>query len=241
MLKRNLTQTATCRKIHVETVTQTLTLTQTAECFRGLVQTLSLSQSVSVTRVHFRTVEQTLELTQSGDRNIVVSRSVSQTLTFNQPRQATAPIIGSMGGGNQTQFQYNQPLINVVLRPRKCLVILGVPTKSIVLPCPIFGDSQAYTGELNLKKTMTGDTFTYVKKTATEKLKYTFNLGTYKAIELREFLVGHSHELITLHNWKGETWYVFLTNNPFEFSHAARWQPLGERVDITLEFEGIKT
>jgi len=230
-----LTQSATVQKIINKTVSQTISLTQEAIGFRAATHTLNLSQTATCVKVINCSVTQTLNLTQSVGRQATYNLSVAQTLVFNVPRQVSAPILGSNG-----QFQYNQPLVDVVLIPTKCMVILGTPAKSIILPCPLFGDTQNYTGELNLKKTMTGDTFTYVKKTTTQKLKYSFNLGTYKAIELRKFLEEHSSELITLRNWKGETWFVYLTNNPFEFVHAARWQPKGERVDVTLEFEGIK-
>ena len=171
---------------------------------------------------------QTLAMTQSADRAATLARTLSQTLTFNVVRQVAAPIIGSSRRcANQTQFQYNQPLISVAAEPPDLFGHSGnsdSDSKSS-LPCPLFGDTQNYTGQMDLKRTMTGDTYTYVKKTSTEVVKYSFNLGTYKAIELRNFLLGHSQELITMHNWKGETWYVFLTNNPFEFVHAARWRP----------------
>jgi hypothetical protein len=226
--------------VHNETVSQTIVFAGVAQCTRPASSTLVMSDSATYILAHNIVVSQTLVMSQSGTRNAVLLRPISQTLAFNVPRQVNAPLIGTIGGGNVTNFAYNMPIAVGNLVPRRCIVVLGVPAQSVVLPCPLFGDTESYTGEMNLKRTMTGDTYTYVKKTGTEKLKYSWNLGTYKAIELRDFLIAHCQELITLQNFKGEIWYVFLTNNPFEFSHAARWQPSGERVDITLEFEGVK-
>ncbi len=87
---------------------------------------------------------------------------------------------------------------------------------------------------------MTGKTYTYVRKCTLERLKYSFQIGTYKAYELENFLINNSHKIITLINWKGETWAVNIMNNPIELNIAARWQNTGERHDVTLEFEGIK-
>jgi hypothetical protein len=233
-------QTVGLKRIRNETVAQSLTFTQLAEGYRGVVQTLSLSQVATCVKVISRTVNQTFAMTQQVARAVTYNLDVEQTLVFNPVRQRTTTIIGSIGGGNQTTVSYNEQVASAVLVPINCLVVIGTPAQNVVLPCPLFGDTQNYSGEMNLKRTMTGDVFTYVKKTSTEKLKYTFEIGTYKALELRDFLVNHSHEVLSLLNWKGETWIVFIVNNPFEFTKNSRWQPKGERITITLEFEGIK-
>jgi hypothetical protein len=87
---------------------------------------------------------------------------------------------------------------------------------------------------------MTGDTFTYVRKGRVEKVQYTFHVGSHKAYEMQRYLLSHAAKLHTMYNWKGEVWKVYITNNPVEFVNAERWQNKGERVEFTLEFEGVK-
>ncbi len=233
-------QSATCVKVHNEEITQTLVMTQEANAFRALSHTLVIAQTVAVTKVHNRTVTQTLTINQSADRNMVINRTVEQTLVFYPDLIKKVPIIGSINGGGVTQFEYNASPATAYLVPAECLVILSVATQVVVLPCPQFGDSQAYMGSIDLKRTMTGDTFTYVRKSRLEKLQYSFHVGSRKAYEMKQFLLNHSHELMTMMNWKGETWLVMITNNPVEFVNTGRWQNKGERVEFTLEFEGVK-
>lgn len=118
--------------------------------------------------------------------------------------------------------------------------LLSVAEQIVVLPVPQFNDSQNYSGTLNLKRTMTGDTYTYVRRSRLNALKYTFWIGRQKSFELQSFLVNYSDHVMTLQNWKGELWNVLITNSPFEFTAKERYQPQGERIEITLEFEGLK-
>lgn len=235
-----MTQTAVCQKIHVETVTQTLSLTQTAYAARAVSHTLTFSQTATCIRVQNRTVTQSLILTQTVARRILLRRTTVQTLVFDPPNLQKLPIIGSQSQTGNKQFDYYVPNVYPVLVPKKCLIILGVPSQVILLPCPIFGDSQSYQGEINLKRAMTGVTYTYVKKVKTQKLHYSFELWTKKYLELRQFFIDHAEELMTLQNHNAETWWVQLVNNPIEFTTESRWQPRGEKYNVTLEFEGVK-
>lgn len=235
-----VSQSVTVVRVRNQTVVQTLTMTDAAEWYRAFAQSLTFTHTAAVTRVMFRTVSQTLAMTQEAARRTVINRSVNQTLVMGQNRLVRSPMLSTISTSNPSGFDYYQPVAQAILVPIRCLVVLGVPSQTVILPCPQFADSQSRSDTLNLKRTMTGDTYTYVRKTELQKLKYQFQIGTYKAIELQRFLVDHCHELITLINHKGETWYVNLANNPFEFVAAERWQPKGERHDITLEFEGVQ-
>lgn len=233
-------QVAFVQRVRNRSITQTFTMTQEAEWFRAFAQSLNFMQQATAQKVISRTVSQTLAMTQQANRATVLSRMVTDTLTMGQNRLVRAPLTGSINTSNITPFEYYRPVAQAILVPVRCLVILGVPTQTVILPCPQFGDTQALQSTLNLKRTMVGHTYTYVRKTELQKLKYTFHLGTLKAIELQSFLENHCHEIITLVNHKGETWYVNIVNNPFDFTVSERWQPKGERHDITLEFEGVR-
>jgi hypothetical protein len=237
----SLTQTVVCSKVHTDSVTHTLMLTQEAVAARAILQPLVLSDVALVTKVMFETVTHTFVPTDAATRTTVINRDVEDTLTYNPPNLQRLPIHGSNSQTGNHQFEYYVPNVSPVLVPRNCLIILGVPGQTVILPCPIWGDSQAYQGTIDLKRAMTGTTYTYVKKTQTQKLNYSFELWTFKMLELRSFFIEHSEEVMTLQNHNAETWLVHLVNNPLEFTTEERWQPKGEKYTVTLEFEGVKT
>lgn len=236
-----MAQTATATKASIQSVSQTFSMTQQAFRILPISQTLVIIQTVAVKHVHNIAVQQTLVMTQQATTASVFHRTATDTLVFNPNKIIQLPLFGQQASVQPPgQFGYAFQSAYVYKIGAKCTVILSVPQRSIVLPCPQLGDTQAYTGSMTLKRTMTGDTLTYVKKSKTNKLKYLFWLGRQKGLELRDFLIAHNSQVITLVNWKGETWYGFLTSNPFDLVTAERWQNTGERVDVTLEFEGIK-
>jgi len=122
----------------------------------------------------------------------------------------------------------------------KCIFKIVVPARAIVLPCPLFGDSENYTGEISPKKTINGQTYVYIKKTTTDTLQYTFTIDTQKRFELLKFVEDFNTELMTVYNHKSEIWKVFLTNNPISADSKGRYDLCGEKFDVVLEFEGIK-
>jgi hypothetical protein len=227
-------------KVHIESLTDTLTMTQDAFAVRAISQSLTLTDIASCVKVLSRSVSQTFAISNTLTRTATISRGLSNTLVFNTPNLQRLPIIGSQSQTQNRQFEYYIPTVNVVLVPRKCLIILGCPSQTVVLPCPLWGDSQALQSSIDLKRSMTGITYTYVKKSRTQKLKYSFEIWTYKYLELRDFFINHSEEVMTLQNHNAETWLVNITNNPMEFTAAERWQPKGEKYTVTLEFEGVK-
>ncbi len=233
-------QVVTKSKIHIDSVTHTLTFTDEAIAARLLQQSLTLTDSVECIKVHSRSLSQTLNFSHAVHRNIVISRAFEESLIFNPPHLHKLPIYGSQNQGGNHQFSYYIPTVYSVLVPRQCLIILGVPSQTVVLPCPIWGDSQSYQVTLDLKRAMTGTTYTYVKKTQTQKLHYSFELWTHKYFELRQFFISHSEEVMMLQNHNAETWLVHLVNNPLEFATEERWQSKGEKYSVTLEFEGVK-
>jgi hypothetical protein len=65
-------------------------------------------------------------------------------------------------------------------------------------------------------------------------------LGRQKALELEDFLTNHGTEVMRLENHKGEVWFVTCLSQPYEFKANSRWLNDEERIDISLEFEGVK-
>ncbi len=198
---------------------------------RGLSHTIDLVSEYSGIRVKVRSLSHSLALSQSLTRQIIVSRTVSDTLTFDSERQIELPVNGLI----VTVPDWEANLVS-----RKCTVILSSSTQVIVLPCPVFGDSQTPQHQVHLSRTMTGGTYTYVRRSKTQKLSYTFELWTHKFFEMENFFENHVGRFFYLQNHNTEKWIVAFANNPLEFSHDERYQPRGEKVTVTLEFEGIK-
>lgn len=115
----------------------------------------------------------------------------------------------------------------------------GIEVTSI-LPSPEFSDTKGQKHALTIHRSMTGVTRTYVKSNSRFGLTLRFILTRAKSLEVRAFLEKYnsSHILLTTH--QNEKWDMQLINNPFEFGFSGRGFPTGDRVEITLEFEGTK-
>lgn len=115
---------------------------------------------------------------------------------------------------------------------------LPLLTTTTVLPSPEFNDSGARQHSMTVHRSIDGTKRTYVKSTARQKLLYTVNLTTLKAIELKAFIKAYYRAQIKLINHKDEVWFVNFTSNPFDFAVKGRGEPGREIVQVTLELEG---
>src|ERR1700674_5430285 len=112
-------------------------------------------------------------------------------------------------------------------------------TTTTVLPSPNFSDNQARKHTVEMRQSMNGHLYSYVKSNARSKLQYSLTLSRMKALELRAFIQAYYRAKVRLTNHKGEVWEVYFTSNPFEFSTASKSSaPGGVTEDIVLEFEG---
>jgi hypothetical protein len=229
-----IVQAATSKSIHNTIISQTLAFSQIAYRVYAVVQTLIITSQATATRVHVQSVTQTFVPSQTATKTSSVSRTSVNTFVMSQGRTMSLPLLGRM------QQSVSVPAVYAAVVKQKCFVTLGVPARTIVLPCPQLGDSQTYSGTLNLKRSMTGDTITYVKRSRFNHLKYSWWLGRQKGLELEDFVFNFSDQFITLYNWKGETWVGYITSNPFDFVAKERYQPTGERIEVTLDFEVVK-
>jgi hypothetical protein len=231
----SMVQSATYKMVHNQTVVQTLVYAQTAYRVYPVYQTLAYAQTAVGIRVHVQKVIQTFSMTQNATHSGTFARSIVQTYVPYQGGTKQLPIVGP--GEPLTYFN---PPVTVFKAPPKCYVILQSPSYSLTLPCPQLGDTQNYTGTINLKRTMTGDTFTYIRRSQINTLRYTFWLGRQKTLEVEDFVKNYGDEILSLFNWKGEHWKVNITSTPFEFIGKERYQPQGERYEVSFEFTGIK-
>lgn len=221
--------------LHV-VASNTLTLTQALvqRYFdKNVSQTLTLSQTATAHKHANVSVNSMLSLSQSVTVSKTIVRHLTDTLVFKNSFQKYIGVVN--------QPYVSVPVAQAVLIKKKCIVTLEALGQSIVLPCPQFGDGEAGTGRLNIKRSMDGTRRVYRRDSPTSKLKYDFIMDRKKAIELRNFVMNNNSTLLRMVNHKGEIWYVLLTNSPFTFTEQAFWDSSwGNKSAITLELEGTR-
>jgi hypothetical protein len=228
------------RVLPTKTASNTLSLTDSAVPARLAESFLNLTHSV-VGEIYFIPLDtfNLLNLTDLATENIVSNLSVESLLNLTD--QAVANQI--VEPNPSSTLLLNQLAVGTVLKS-KTYILLQAPFEfiqtSIVLPNPLLDDTENLLSNLTLRRSMNGDTYTYVKSSNNRKLKYTFSLDRYKAIELEEFFRAYNAASIKMMNWKGEIWNVKLLTNPIDFVQVRRAEPGGDRTDVNLEFEGVK-
>lgn len=113
---------------------------------------------------------------------------------------------------------------------------------TVVLPNALFDDGRAPEVAVDLKRSMVGDTFTYVKTSERSTLTLRFRLTKMKALELQNFIrIYYRAEMqISLHD--NTIWVGKLSVNPFDgrTTQRAGGQPGGESVEANLVFSAYR-
>lgn len=197
------------------------------------------SQTVGYTPVYPRTMISTYTPVGLVANNQVIVESVTSQLTF-LPVRSVYVGMGDVEFYNVENLQYS--LIPAYLIGKKNVphCVLQVNNDAITLPAPEFGDAENYGGVFTIRRSMNNIPYTHVRTLSLRKLNLPFVLAKRKAWELREFLIRHNPELMTLTTWKGDKWFVNLTTNPLELRVSGRYEPENEKVSVDLEFEGLK-
>lgn len=198
-------------------------------------QTFTITQTIAKTKVSNQSVANAIHFIGTVVRNYTFILNINQTLVFKN---------------RFTKFisldQQTIEILNVifaVVPANNCTVVMELPDRVIVLPCPRFGDTEGYSGgEVTIKHSITGTTRTYVKRTDLRKLKYTFQLQRLKSLELKQFVLNSIGKIVKMTNWKGEVWLVHISSAPYTMTNRGRWGTCSnnDQMDVTLEFEGVK-
>lgn len=112
-----------------------------------------------------------------------------------------------------------------------------------LLPNPEFGDSENLAGTVEIKRSMNGEIYSYVKsRDGRQKFIWEFRLTRHKALELREFFNAYHSSDIRITTTDGSILTGKFTSNPFEFETVNRslFSPGREMVRLQIEFEGIQ-
>jgi len=228
-----LTQSATNNlQLPTQTADNTLSLTQSADWARLAESVLVLTQEASsVDGAITDTAENTLSLTQSATTLTVLTNIASSALALTQT--AVGPII-VVGATNVTStLVLTQMAVGTITEN---YVILSAEGVSVLLPAPELDDKENSVSEMSVKRAMDGTLRTYVRKSPSRLLSYTFDLTRAKGLELQAFLSAYNDNSIKLHNWKGEVWDTNLMTNPVNYTQNRK----GPNVGVNLQFEGSK-
>jgi len=226
--------------IHNETASDTLTITDSAVSARLLLDILIITDTaVGVVGFLEGVTSNTLTITDSATVDTVLLLSADDTLTITN--LAEWDWIGDKSLSNNLDFI--DQAFGIVLSSKK-YVLLQAPydfiQTTLVLPNPLFQDTENLISNINLRRSMNGQTYTYVKSSNNKVLKYTFSLPRMKGVALEEFCRSYNSIPIKLTNWKGEVWNVQIMTNPMDFVETGRYAPTTDKTDVNLEFEGTK-
>lgn len=109
-----------------------------------------------------------------------------------------------------------------------------LPEVQLELPSPELGDTSNLEAELDIRNSMNGTLYSYVKNSETEAINYDIKLYYSKYQELREFVIRYGSRNIRLTDMRDRTYVVNLINLPLNFSTLGR----DEFKIVRLQFEG---
>lgn len=196
--------------------TDTLTVTDTLIRERiavPLADSLTFTDSLSVTQESNRSLTELLSIQDGLTRSSVAVRNLGDTLTFKERL---------VGFKNQRR-----------------LVMRG-SLRTISLPAPEFNDFQAQQNKLVVGRVMNGDFRTYVKRSKRLRHNWRFIVDKRKKDELQAFFLEESDSSLYVLDWRGQEWTLKLYSNVLDFTEVGRWEPCGNKFEITLEFEGVR-
>ena len=238
----SISQSVVPLRIRFQSKSQSLTLTQsvTESLIHNATTALTINQTVSVEVQRFSTLSSTLAITHSVVANVNFNIDVSNTLVFGNTHQIPDGT-GHFINVPNLLFARGGSAGNPCCITGTATTVFVTPTRSITLPNPEFGDGQSLVAAVKIIRTITGGTYSYVKKSANRKLKYKFQVTQRKAFELRQFLLDFIATRLMLYTWKAEIWSGFILTDPSEIISIMHGDPcIGDLFECEIDFQGIK-
>jgi hypothetical protein len=224
--------------IHVGVVdaTSTLHFTQFGSFSKtpGAHNVFTPSEAASVQKILNQLATSQLVFAQLTGRTSTFVRTVSQVFPVKQGSTKPIQIIGA------PVVTYYRPAAFVHIVPKKSFLLLQAPGWNVALPNPELGDTQDQLGKVVVKRSINNGVYSYIKRSELQKLSYTIRMTRNKSLELQAFVDANIANAITLTTYQGEVWIVKITNNPIDFVPKDRWYPTRERVDVTIDFTGVR-
>lgn len=210
---------------------------------------IHVDQHTNITRD--RLVIQTLPINQTGYVTRIIQRRIDSRVTVSPKIHVNHEYIRTIS--QRLYIPETDYLFPVNFYPYPIVVPVAVGTilvttimslqgqhGAIQLPPAQFGDSIEAIGKMEIKKSMDGTAYSYIQRTQRQKLVYKWRLGHLKMYEFQSFIKKNLNDLITIINWKGETWRVRIMTNPFDFTNQSMWKLDKEMSEVAVEFEGVR-
>lgn len=194
---------------------------------------LVFTEIVTAQRIKIANIDEVLLFTEIVDRaTSIYNRNIDETLN----------LIGGSVKYSHLGEEISIPEALAIVVPKKCVVVLEseLTGATVILPCPLFGDSETNLHEMHIKRSMNNRLYTYVRRNDLQELSYRFQVGREKCKQLQSFIENNIDSVIDLLNWKGEKWKVKITSNPFETSGEALYDNEGEKYEFSIDFQGIR-
>ena len=130
--------------------------------------------------------------------------------------------------------------------------IIDSPGGTVILPAAEFGDTFAAKIQNNVKKSMTGKIYTYIRTQPVDKFTLTWVLGLKKALELASVIQNNNDNFnspfnyYTLTLWNGQIWSAKVVSTTIPLTHDGRWQNSDnnnseiEQITVSIDFEGTQ-
>ncbi len=177
--------------------------------------TLTFSESMSKMTVHTRVFSDLLVLddSQSYTVNFSLQKFMEDTLEF-----------------KENMYVY---------KTRTGIYFRGLGL-TLCLPSPEFNDFQMNQSKIVLHRAMDSSFRSYVKNTDRDKFNWRFILTKTQKDNLEYFVQQEVNNTIIVNDWEGRQWSFKLVNDAFDFNEIGRWERIGNKFEVTLEFEGVR-
>jgi len=220
---------------HYVTVTDTFTASHVINIYRVLIpkkltNKLTVTTAFAYSRDIIQTLTDTLNITNEMTRNLIYTPRTLEDLEHVSDTWSVTLLV-----------KMPHPVVTGVPIIRRDMVTLEAKNGGIVLPLPEFGDTVRNSDSVNIKRSLNGLLYAYVRSGQTSVIHYEWVLDLRKAQELRVWLGKNQSEVITMSNWKGEVWRVQITSQNIPFTNEARYAgDARQKVTASLDFEGKK-
>lgn len=118
------------------------------------------------------------------------------------------------------------------------------PTTTHFMPNPLSGDSVGSTNTLEIKRSMNGTRYSYVKsRDQRKRLLWNFRLSKDKALEMRSFFDTYTGTQCKIIDHLGKEYIGYFITNPFDFESVSRsvGSPGNNTIhQIQIEFQGFE-
>jgi hypothetical protein len=112
---------------------------------------------------------------------------------------------------------------------------------TMILPAPNFGNIRASQSSIQMKRSMTGEVWTYARPNDRDVVQLSFSLSRQKDLELGEFIRVYHTAFWKIVDHNGNSWKCQLVGEPIKRvahsrNNATSSSTGGEVINVTLKF-----